>query len=278
MSSVLAAQDGLKIVSHWTTNWDRGSTVTYIQGNKQRVDSYWGVREVTETSSPQNTDVSLCGSWWASYSRIGNEFYGQSRAWMKTDSESDALPKGPGLVKVVIESVDTGERLTKFGYAARHIVTTENFDLTQSSCAVKEKSHRYDEWYIDRPYSNKCSKSEYQRLTFHLNQISTCNDRVVVERKGPKLTGLTVENEEDIVTSNNLTIFSSDRIKSISREKLDPALFVRPANALPMEELRHRRGARHDWSQPNKNDPANPTPTTTPPASTSTNSQSPTPN
>jgi len=38
----------VKIVSHWSTNWDIGSSVTYIDGDYERSEGYWGERNVTE--------------------------------------------------------------------------------------------------------------------------------------------------------------------------------------------------------------------------------------
>jgi len=54
---------------------------------------------------------------------------------------------------VEVETKDTGERQTFFGYTARHVVTTRRYFLSQGTHSVDEVS---DGWYIDLPVSSEC--------------------------------------------------------------------------------------------------------------------------
>src|SRR5579871_6726419 len=125
-------QEGIKIVSRWSTNWDVGSSVTYVDGNHQRTDGYWGVTSVTDASAVTSMSLRECGVGSASYVRHGDVFYEETLS--STAPVSPQERSSMGLIRVQIESVDTGERLPKLGYIVRHIVTTEKYDFTNSTC------------------------------------------------------------------------------------------------------------------------------------------------
>ena len=65
-----------------------------------------------------------------------------------------------------------------------------------------------------------------------------CDDRITVEQKGSEPSGFSISMQQEIEEKDRGTLFTSDVVKSLTREKLDPALFVRPPNALPMSEFR----------------------------------------
>jgi hypothetical protein len=232
---VARAGDDLKIDSHWGTKWDRGSTTTYVKGDFLRVDSCWGGHGTCV--NPQEGAISHCGEW--SVLRLKRRFYqtsGDEDPASNPASEENAKP-ARGVVRVTLESVDTGERNVMFGYTARHLVTTASFDLSQSRCAVNETARRYDGWYIDPPYSNKCSEGEVDPAEIDFRDISDCGDKIIVERKGPAMGYGLKETEEYVLRGEHQT--SGYVIDAISRENLDPGLFTKP-DARPISELHHR--------------------------------------
>jgi len=135
--------------------------------------------------------------------------------------------KSHGVVRVVVESVDTGDRKLMFGYTARHIVTTEKFDLSQSSCSVGGTQQKYDGWYIDSPYTNKCSTSETEPFDPRV-EFGLCNDKFVVERKGSAVGFGLLETETWMENGHEMSAGYS--VTAISHEDLDPSLFAKPAN------------------------------------------------
>jgi hypothetical protein len=176
---------------------------------------------------------------------------GDSLAPTSSSAKPQEKPKtAHGLVRVVVESVDTGERKQMLGYTARHIVTTTTLDVTQASCSAHQPSNRSDGWYIDPPYKNKCTEAdERERFNPNFDDISACGDRVVVERKGPTL-GFALS--EDTETSmGSFPWHSGVTVTAISHENLDQALFAKP-DARPISEFRQRVKA------PNPTTPVNP--------------------
>jgi len=238
------AQEVVKIVSSWSTNWDIGSSVTYIDGDFERSEGYWGYRSVTTESRMSSMSVRKCGDWSASYLVHGNTLYEEDNS---PTPEGRSQEPGKGLVKVQVEFLDTGERLPKFGSTAQHFVTTVRYDYSQSTCSAREISHKYDGWYIDWPYSNKCSEAPVMDFS-----PLGCNDRITVEQKGSEPSGFSISMQQEIEEKDRGTLFTSDVVKSLTREKLDPALFVRPPNALPMSEF--RKPQTKDRNQPAQKD------------------------
>lgn len=226
------AQEGVKIVSTWGTNWDTGSSVTYVDGDFERDEGYWGYRSLTTESRMSSMSLRKCGEWSASYLVHGTTLYQEENS----PAAGNAQEPGKGLVTVQVEFVDTGERVPKFGSTARHIITTVRYDYSQSTCSPGELSHKYDAWYIDWPYSNKCSEAH----RFDFSPLG-CNDRVTVKQKGSEPSGLSISMQQETEEKDRGTLFTSDVVKSLTREKLDPNLFVRPSNVLPMSEFRKPR-------------------------------------
>jgi hypothetical protein len=252
------AGDDLKIQSHWWTSTDVGSTVTYVKGDLIRVDDCWG--EYDSCVQPRDGSLTQCGGW--SFIRLKGRYYdpsdGDSDATTSSTSANSQQKPGTtdGLIRVVLESVDTGERKQMFGYTARHIVTTTTLDVGQASCPAHQPSNRSDGWYIDPPYKNKCSDAdEREQSSPNFDDISDCGDKVVIERKGPALGFALTEQEEHSI--GGFPWRSGYTVTGISHENLDQGLFAKP-DARPISELRHpRQHPKLQGEQPPSNPPAN---------------------
>jgi hypothetical protein len=233
----------LKFETHWWTSWDKGSRIKYVKGDFIRVDDCLG----QDCSHASEEYVSHCGVW--SAMNLKGVFY-ESSDDSSYGVPAETTPKqkdeqtANGQIRVILESVDTGERKTMFGYTVKHILTTAKFDTSQSSCPANETAHRFDGWYLDQPfYTGKCSESDsagLSELTF--GQISDCGDKVIIERTGPtQRFGLT-EREEYVLRGEK---FRGEKfgggytVTAISHESLDDSLFAKP-NTKPFSEFRSR--------------------------------------
>lgn len=241
LATCVHAQDGVKIVSRWSTNWDTGSSVMYVDGEFERDEGYWSETSITKESRMSSMSVRKCGEWSASYLVHGTTLYEEEQ----TSQSSQEV--GKGLVHVQVEFLDTGERIPKFGSTARHIITTVRYDYSQSTCSARETSHKYDGWYIDWPYSNKCSAS--QDVDF---SPLGCGDPISVEKKGSEPSGFPISMQAEMDEKDGNKLFTSSAVKSLTHELLDPALFVRPSNALPMSQFRKPHNQRAEETRHGK--------------------------
>ena len=169
---------------------DKGSSTTYVKGDLVRVDDDGFGNEKPCANPDDGSSVSKCGMW--SAIRLKRGFYeitneNSEDTAQSQDAASPGNAKSSGVVRVILESVDTGERKKMLGYLGRHIVTTANIDVSRSSCGVNQTAHKYDGWYIDPPYKNKCSESDDARFRIEFERISECNDKVLIENRGPSL-------------------------------------------------------------------------------------------
>lgn len=102
----------------------------------------------------------------------------------------------------IVESRDTGERRSAFGFEARHIVRTTKLNRNEASLGERTT----DGWYIDLPFAIECSGTgKDSELGFAIEE--TITDRFPRQSK-----------EERII----------DRVVDISETRLDPALFRFP--------------------------------------------------
>ena len=242
LTTLCHGQEGIKIVSDWSTNWDAGSSVTYVSGDHERREGYWGRLKGPGTSQMTSLSLEECGEGSTHYLVHGATFYEDKRD--ANTSPSPAASKG--IIRVQIVNVDTGEREIKFGLTVRHIITTEKYDFTDSTCKLEPTSRKYDGRYSDWPYSNKCSEVDAPEVEPSFN----CGDRVVVTREGPKPSGFVMSMDEESEYPNWRTVYSSNAVQWIERQKLDPALFEKPANVRPMSELGKRIWAQDQPSNP----------------------------
>jgi hypothetical protein len=242
-------QEGIKIVSRWRGPTDVVSTITYVDGNRQRREDYWGVCEIDATFGMTEMSLQECGDWSAYYYVFGNVFYDEPAEPEARSQPPITRPAEKGIIRVQIEHFDTGERQSKFGLTLRHIVTTEKYDFTHSRCSPQEVARKYDGWYSDWPYSNKCSEID----TTEVQPSFSCGDPVVVTREGTKPSGFVMSMVEETEYKNEPPYYSYDEVLSIEHQKLDSALFVKPTDVRPLSELKkHSRKADQPSNPPDQ--------------------------
>jgi hypothetical protein len=231
--SFAQASNGLRIESRWVSTWDSGFSTTYVKGNFMRTEDCWG--NTGPCGNPSTIYISDCGRW--SVIRTKGTFYDTTQPSGSAAFATPTKASSEAILKVIWQSVDTGERKTILGYTARHIVTTGKLDLSHSTCKVSSDTlPTYNGWYIDPPYTNKCTAAFEAKPDFDYNP--DCDDRLVVERSGTSLGFALQEREEYMDRTNKLS--SGYVVTSIAHEELDPSLFARP-NARPLSELHNRK-------------------------------------
>ncbi len=142
-----------------------------------------------------------------------------------------------GVLRETYTIVDTGERREMFGFVARHIRTTREWDATPQRCKQARLREETDGWYVDLLYGVECSPD----ISGHWNQAvlapcSRCRDyynrhhyqfertQVGSARMGFPLM-LTVKMYDD----EGHAVLTSQETLEVSREELDARLFDVPA-------------------------------------------------
>jgi hypothetical protein len=254
-AAVPVARPGLKIVSREVRPALVIETTEYIQTDRGRVESR-AVPVRTAGGEPQESDgqvhrisrITRCDLDRAivlDYDHITYMTYPlrthPSRAQMLVASIASrrAKPKPPTLL-IETATVQTGERRTAFGYAARRVITTRRqIPLDGSGDATSEI--RTDGWYVDLEMPRSCDQAGvYAVHTVLLGRSGSPGARFdppVVSFKdiGAQERGFPIELTTTWRTTGAAAIASGNAavshtaVTQLSREVLNPALFEVPA-------------------------------------------------
>ena len=143
-----------------------------------------------------------------------------------------------GTMEIWIESTDTGERQQMFGHTARHIITKERrVPGPGSSCSASEAE--MDGWYIDDAPLPEWRQARSRGVTFVT--LGGCRDKPELHlsgvRPGFPMKVTTTHQQMSGQDAKVSTYSNTMEVVEMSNEKLDPALFVVPADFRKVNEL-----------------------------------------
>ena len=201
------------------------STTVYVKGQLERRDMTMPgmgtqISTITNCATRQTTVVNAkCGV----YSTAGPE----GRA---PEAASGAGParKG-GVVKVINEIRDTGERQTMLGQQARHLLLKTRLEAGPGACISGQTEMDMDMWVINMAgFSPDCHKFGEPPAS---PQAGGCRDTYeVVNRGATAAMGLPVK-QTFTTTVNGQRHSMTMEVKELSTQTLDASLFAPPAGA-----------------------------------------------
>jgi len=150
------------------------------------------------------------------------------------------LPKPPATVKIVTDSVDTGERKQMYGLTARHVRISRKV-IALPGAQTQASESESDGWYVDLTVLTQCPTAydaiyakHHVGMQAFLTTVTVSpsgkrsrHDSYALENHGKPETGFPVEvtmTSKD-VTHEGSHLSSTFRKSIISLEPLDPALF-----------------------------------------------------
>lgn len=234
-----APTDDLKIVTRYSFR-DSTTTITqYSSGSYRREENSRGMDNVEGhhlativhrgDAGNQNFMLDLDAH---EYVVFETDQYGVNRA---------AKPRPAnytGTIDIWIESTDTGERQQMFGHSARHIITKERrAPRAGSSCSTSETE--MDGWYIDDVPLPEWHQAPSRGVTFVT--LGGCRDKPELHlsgvRPGFPMKVTTTHQQMSGQDAKVSTSTNTMEVVEMSTEKLDPALFVVPADFRKVNEL-----------------------------------------
>jgi len=137
-------------------------------------------------------------------------------------------------VKIVFDSVDTGERRQMGRYVARHVITTTRTEPAPGASTRASKVVQ-DGWYVDVPHAG-CEDSG-DRSTFTTFILASGPgkplDHIVVEQRGTARRGYAIEETSRSKSESGTLGTSRIELVEFSEAPLDAALFDLPAGYRP---------------------------------------------
>jgi len=133
-----------------------------------------------------------------------------------------------GVVMLIVNTVDTGERKEMFGFNARHLKRTTIIEPAADACSQQKMKIENDGWYINLEYGLACETSG--RPPMGPMAAPGCRNRYQYRRTGPTNLGFPLVETTTMYGADGGANFTmAKEVLEISRQPLDAALFEIPA-------------------------------------------------
>jgi hypothetical protein len=183
----------------------------------------------------------------------------QAREYVTYDTDNSLRPKthslapSGGVLRIWIDSSDTGERQEMFGHMARHIITREKWIATPGACSRNSETET-DGWYIEdsalpdwrRQKKNGNGVTIASLVTVNLSSCLDKMDKIELHRSGLdpgfplKVTTTTkFEAPDRDGVPRLMASISGSEVMEFREGQLDPALFQLPADFRRVEALKN---------------------------------------
>lgn len=247
--------NGVKIVTRQVTGAFSDTRTEYLTSNRLR--SEWQTH-VGDRSGPTMATIVQRGNT----NRVFVvDLQAHEYITYETDSQGGALGMrqqpitySDGILQVLIQGVDTGERQEMFGHMARHIITYEKRIATPGACSRSSES-KTDGWYIDESVMPEWRRTKKGNaggvvvatlVAFGESKCRDKVDRIDIHRTGvdpgfPLKITTTTTSEVPDPDGSVRTIASTwgSEVMELQEGALDPALFEVPGDFRKVEVLKN---------------------------------------
>jgi hypothetical protein len=236
----LPASADTKIKTKNTAMGHSTESTVYIKGARKRDEMQFGpVSNVTILQCDQKRIITLCsGKQQYTVYRLDEEETPAAPARTAAKPAAKQNPattdaeetKTGGVQTVNMNTTDTGERQTMFGFPARHVKTSMKMESSPDACRQEKTDIETDGWYADISPQLICLSHPKAYGGMGGGEEKTgCRDRMSFHRTGnggktgyPLKMTMTIHSEgRDYTTSTEVV--------ELSKAELDPALFDVPA-------------------------------------------------
>jgi len=238
----LPASADTKIKTKTSMMGHSAESTVYIKGARKRDEMNFGpVSNVTILQCDQKRIITLCsGKQQYTVYHLDEE---ETPAAPAKTAAKPAAKKNPantdtaeteaktgGLQTINVNTTDTGERQTMFGFPARHVKTSMKMESSPDACQQNKTEVETDGWYADLSPQLVCLSHPKAYGGFGGGEEKVgCRDRMSFHRSGnggktgyPLKATTTIHSERGDFTT-------STEVVELSKAELEPALFDAPA-------------------------------------------------
>jgi hypothetical protein len=156
------------------------------------------------------------------------EAKGPAPAAKSTAPRTNTARKG-GVITLVQNLEDTGERKKMFGYEARHIKATTTMQAPPEACAQGDMQIETDGWYADISPGLSCESLRPPRMQMGRAEAAQCQDTFQVKRTGTAKLGYPLQMSITYKGKGGNDFTATTETLEVSPATLDPKLFEIPA-------------------------------------------------
>src|SRR4051812_35639971 len=237
VAMVLPASADTKIKTKTTAMGHSTESTVYIKGARKRDEMNFGpVSNVSILQCDQKRVITFCpnGKNYTVYHLDDEE--GTAPATTKaapkpksTKAEQPEDERAGGVQTININTTDTGERQTMFGFPARHVKTSMKMESSANACRQEKTDIETDGWYADLSPQLVClSHPKAYGGGFGGEEKAGCRDRMSFRRSGNGgKTGYPLKSTTTIHSEQG-DFSTSTEVVELSKAELEPALFDIP--------------------------------------------------
>jgi hypothetical protein len=237
----LPASADTKIKTKTTAMGHSSDSTVYIKGARKRDEMNFGpMSHVSILQCDQKRVITLCeGKQTYTVYHLDDEETpaapaktAAKPAAKKNPANTDAAEtetKTGGVQTINVNTTDTGERQTMFGFPARHVKTSMKMESSADACSRNKTDMETDGWYADLSPQLVCLSHPKAYGGFGGGEEKVgCRDRMIFHRTGSGKTGYPLK-ATTTIHSDRGDFSTSTEVVELSKAELEPALFDAPA-------------------------------------------------
>ncbi len=144
------------------------------------------------------------------------------------DLAAQGATKRGGVVTIVNTLTDTGERKQMFGYTARRLKGSMEYQTSPDACQKGGPRMETDGWYIDLKYGVDCPAATGGDMSAAYRR-GGCRDEIRMKQVGTAKMGYPVLVTTKMFNEDGSFTSTTREVVELSRSPLDPSLFEVPA-------------------------------------------------
>src|SRR4051812_8876589 len=237
VAMVLPASADTKIKTKTTAMGHSTESTVYIKGARKRDEMNFGpVSNVSILQCDQKRVITFCpnGKNYTVYHLDDEDatIPAATKTAVKPKSAKAEQPeeeRAGGVQTINMNTTDTGERQTMFGFPARHVKTSMKMESSANACHQNKTDVETDGWYADLSPQLVClSHPKAYGGGFGGEEKAGCRDRMSFHRSGNGgKTGYPLKSTTTIHSEQG-DFSTSTEVVELSKAELEPALFDIP--------------------------------------------------
>lgn len=219
----------IKIRVRMTVGGQSFESTEYVRGSRQRTEMSMagGYKTIMQCDLKRYVQVNDQTRTYMVQPFGGAQGEAQAASAEEPSAQGAATRRG-GVVTVVNTLTDTGERKEMFGYTARRLKGSTEYQSSPDACQQGGQRTETDGWYIDLKYGVECPAA-YAGDSKAMYRKPGCRDEIRTKQVGTAKAGYPVLVTTKMYNEDGSFTTTTREVIELSRSPLDPALFEVPA-------------------------------------------------
>jgi hypothetical protein len=224
-----ATASDIKVRSRVTVGEQTFESVEYVRGSRQRTEMSMagGYKTIMQCDLKRYVQINDQTRTYMVQPFGGGEAREEAQTAAAEDPAAQGAARRGGVVTVVNTLTDTGERKEMFGYTARRLKGSTEYQSSPDACQKGGRRMETDGWYIDLKYGVDCPAA-YKGGEQAMSRRQGCHDEIRSKQVGTAKAGYPVLVTTKMYNEDGTFNTTTREVLELSRSPLDPSLFEVP--------------------------------------------------